>query len=177
LELMNMTEDMPVQLDHVLVNTSVFRVVDGTAQVTMKDRVTVNGELMQCSDHYGVCATLTLKDGADVPVSNRGVPDAARLLSPDFNALSFGASFLDRSEANLYSVMMRINVVAILVLSVTVAAWLYLDFTGVFAMVWCFFLGFGTAAGLITAHFHRRFDAITMRDASDDLHRIAAKRN
>eukprot|EP00672_Neobodo_designis_P021057 CAMPEP_0174832626 /NCGR_PEP_ID=MMETSP1114-20130205/3774_1 /TAXON_ID=312471 /ORGANISM="Neobodo designis, Strain CCAP 1951/1" /LENGTH=430 /DNA_ID=CAMNT_0016066487 /DNA_START=30 /DNA_END=1319 /DNA_ORIENTATION=+ len=174
LEFMSMTEDIPVQLDHILYGTSALARKAGSLAMTERFPCPAAPQKeLNLSDHYGIAGQFAVNTAA-VPAAVVARPRSPSTLeAPARDAMAFAATYLKERVAAKQASMRHLNAAAaalafVALVVVPAATPLPSSYPVVAAAVQTG-AGFAAAIVLTLAHLYRRFEIIAMRTAAEDL--------
>jgi endonuclease/exonuclease/phosphatase family metal-dependent hydrolase len=175
LQLMRMTEDIPVQLDHLLFGVGGLALVEGTGVVAMKDKLKAkDGKAIQLSDHYGVEGRFVLVDAKDTSLTFRA-PRASQLSTEHREALEFAASYLHRRSRSKQALVVQLSIASAVALLCAVFFVPRMVHGHYLASFCSFMSGVGCCGFLLLGQLNRQSTAISMTSAADDLSGLLTK--
>jgi hypothetical protein len=172
LEFMSMTEDLPVQLDHVLYGTNALAKKDGALCMTERFPCAAAAtKELNLSDHYGVAGQLVATSTAAQQSPIARPRSASTLDVKHRDALAFAAGYLKERIAVKQASLRHLTAAAVVVVvaAVTVLPATLAPSRPIVSTIVAVVAGIAAAVLLLLAHLYRRFEIITMRTAATDI--------
>jgi endonuclease/exonuclease/phosphatase family metal-dependent hydrolase len=174
-DILGMTQDMPVQLDHLLVGTTCLSVTPGSGRVVMKEQIksTQHGRTIQLSDHFGIACRVLLNQRAGKPHFHRTDP---RILTPENRAaLMFASSYFRQLAAGKRLTVRRLNWLSLALFTAACIVLPYFLHGHYCSFLLSFLLGMVSFGIVALGHLDRQNAAITMSSAAAELQHLLTK--